>query len=91
MTFIALLQPPLLQLTVPRDSEEEFSPSFFTMGRWNYLRFMALLFLLHHIIYFALEGFSYFRLTDIAISMSVSYAASMLIAIIVETIRNPKR
>lgn len=91
MTFIALLQPPLLQLTVPRDSEEEFSPSFVTMGRWNYLRFMALLFLLHHIIYFALEGFSYFRLTDIAISMSVSYAASMLIAIIVETIRNPKR
>jgi len=91
LTLIALLQPPLLELTAPRDSEEELSPSFSTMGRWNYLRFMALLFLAHHIVYFALEGFSCFHIADIAISMGVSYAASLLIAIVVETVRNPKK
>ena len=91
LTLIALLQPPLLEFTAPRDSEEEFSPSFSTMGRWNYLRFMALLFLAHHIVYFALEGFSCFHIADIAISMGVSYAASLLIAIVVETVRNPKK
>ena len=91
LTLIALLQPPLLEFTAPRDSEEELSPSFSTMGRWNYLRFMALLFLAHHIVYFALEGFSCFHIADIAISMGVSYAASLLIAIVVETVRNPKK
>ena len=91
MTLVALLQPPLLALMAPRDSDEELRPSFSTMGRWNYLRFMALLFLVHHIVYFALEGFSYFRIIDITISMGVSYAASLLIAVVTETVRNPEK
>ena len=91
LTFIALIQPPLLEFMAPRDSEEELRPSFSTMGRWNYLQFIALLLLLHHIIYFALEGFSYFHIEDIAISMGVSYAASLLLAILVEHVRNPQK
>ena len=91
LTFIAFLQPPLLELMVPRDSEEELRPSFSAMGRWNYLQFIALLLLLHHLVWFALEGFSYFHLTDIAISMGVSYAASLLLIILVESVRNPKK
>jgi len=91
MTLIALLQPPLLELMAPRDSEEELHPSFSTMGRWNYMQFIAILLLIHHIVYFALEGFSYFLLTDIAISMGVSYVASLLMIILVEHVRNPKK
>ena len=91
LTFIAFLQPPLLRLMAPRDTEEELHPSFSAMGRWNYLRFIALLLLLHHIVYFALEGFSYFHIKDIAISMGVSYAASLLLIILVEHVRNPKK
>ena len=91
LTLIVLLQPPLLELTAPRDSEEELHPSFSTMGRWNYLRFIILLLLIHHVIYFTLEGFSYFFLTDIAISMGVSYAASLLLIILAEHVRNPKK
>jgi len=90
LTFIAFLQPPLLELMVPRDSEEELRPSFSTMGRWNYLQFIAILLLLHHLVWFALEGFSYFFLKDILISMGVSYAASLLLIILVEHVRNPK-
>ena len=91
LTFIAFLQPPLLELMVPRDSEEELRPSFSAMGRWNYLQFIALLLLLHHLVWFALEGFSYFHLTDIAISMGISYATSLLLIILVEFVRNPKK
>ena len=76
---------------IPRDSEEELHPSFSTMGRWNYLQFIALLLLLHHTIFFALEGFSYFHIKDIAISMGVSYAASLLLIILVEHVRNPQK
>ena len=91
LTFIAFIQPPLLELMAPRDSEEDLRPSFSTMGRWNYTQFIALLLLLHHIVYFALEGFSYFHLTDIAISMGVSYAASLLLILLAEHVRNPQK
>lgn len=91
LTFIALIQSPLLGLMAPRDSEEELHPSFSTMGRWNYLQFIALLLLLHHLVYFALEGFSYFHIIDIAISMGVSYAASLLLIILIEHVRNPQK
>lgn len=90
LTFIAFLQPPLLGLMAPRDSEEELHPSFSAMGRWNYLRFISLLLLLHHIVYFALECFSYFLLIDTLISMCVSYAASLLLIVLVENIRDNK-
>ena len=91
LTFIAFLQPPLLELMAPRDSEEELHPSFSTMGRWNYLRFITLLLLIHHVIYFALESFSYFFIEDVAISMGVSLVASLLLIIIVEHVRNPQK
>ena len=88
MTLVGLVQPPLLELMAPRDSDEELHPSFSAMGRWNYLQFIALLLLLHHIVYFGLEGFSYFRLEDIAISMGVSYATSLLIILLIEKVRS---
>ena len=91
LTFIALIQPPLLELMAPRDSEEELHPSFSEMGRWNYLQVIALLLILHHLVYFALEGFSYFHIEDIAISMGVSFVASLLLIILVENVRNPKK
>lgn len=91
MTLIAFIQPPLLELMVPRDSEEELHPSFSTMGRWNYLQFIVLLLFLHHLVYFALEGFSYFHIEDIAISLGVSYIASLLLIVLVEHVRNPKK
>ena len=50
-----------------------------------------LLLILHHLVYFALEGFSYFHIEDIAISMGVSFVASLLLIILVENVRNPKK
>ncbi|MBR5394578.1 MAG: rod shape-determining protein MreD [Bacteroidaceae bacterium] len=91
LTFIAFVQPPLLELMAPRDADEQLHPSFSAMGRWNYLQFILLLLLLHHVIYFALEGFSYFLLTDVAISMSVSYIASLVLILLVERVRNPQK
>ncbi len=91
LTLIAFVQPPLLELMAPRDSDEELRPSFSTMGRWNYFQFICLLLLLHHIVYYALEGFSYFHLVDIAISMGISFVASLLLVLLIENVRNPKK
>ena len=91
LTFIAFVQPSLLELMAPRDADEQLHPSFSAMGRRNYLQFIFLLLLLHHVIYFALEGFSYFLLTDVAISMCVSYIASLVLILLVERVRNPQK
>ena len=93
LTFTAFIQPPLLKYMATSSGiqEEELRPSFFTMGRWNHIQFIAVLLLIHHIIYFALEGFSYFFLTDIVISMAVSYVASLILIVLVERIRNPQK
>lgn len=91
LTFTALVQPPILAFMAPRDSDEELHPSFSTMGRWNYFQFLAVLLLLHHIVYFALEGFSYFHFTDIVVSMLVSYISSLMLIVLVEHVRNPQK
>jgi rod shape-determining protein MreD len=91
LTFIAFIQPPLLGLMAPRDFDEQLHPSFSAMGRWNYLQFILLLLFFHHVVYFALEGFSYFLLADIAISMGVSYVASLVLILLVERVRNPQK
>ncbi len=91
LTFTAFVQPHILAFMAPRDSDEELHPSFSTMGRWNYFQFLAVLLLLHHIVYFALEGFSYFHFTDIVVSMLVSYISSLMLIVLVEHVRNPQK
>ena len=91
MTLVALVQPPLLEIMSPRDSEEQLRPSFLAMGRWNYVRFLSMLLFLHHVVYFSLEGFSYFHLADVAASMGVSFVFSLLLALVVEQVRNPRK
>lgn len=91
LTLIALIQPPLLKFMAPRDAEEELHPSFSAMGRRSYRRFIILLLLPHHIIYFALESFSYFQALDVALSMAVSLVTSFLLIAVVEHVRNPQK
>lgn len=91
LTLIAFIQPPLLELMAPRDTEEAFRPSFAVMGRWKYLWFISQLLLIHHLIYFALEGFSYFYIKDIAISMGISYVASLLLILLAEHVRKDEK
>ena len=44
MTFAALLQPPLLNVMAPRDAADDLIPSMQTMGKWNYVRYMMIIF-----------------------------------------------
>ena len=90
MTFVALIQPPILRIMVPRDASEDIRPTYRSMGRWNHIHYVLLVFGLHHLIYFLLESFSFFHLQDAAISMVVSWATSVLLAFAIERIRNDK-
>ena len=90
MTFTALIQPPLLKVMAPREALEDITPNMQNMGTWNYVRYMMIIFLMHHLIYFALECFSIYHITDAALLMAASWSSSILLALLLETFRKKK-
>lgn len=90
MTFVALIQPPLLKLMAPRDAAEDIKPTIQTMGKWNFVRYTMIIFLMHHLVYFGLECFSVFQITDVVMLMLTSWVTSVLFALLLESFRRTK-
>lgn len=91
LTLAAMVQPSLLKASLPKDALEDMVPNYHTMGMWNHMRYFTVLLLIHHVFYFALESFSFFNLTDLAISAGTSFASSWLIIALMETLRGKKQ
>jgi len=87
MTFAALIQQPLLRLTVPRDAPENIEPSMQNMGTGNFVRYAMLLMLFHHLVYYGLESFSLYHMTDAVLLMLTSWVSSVLLALFLEAFR----
>ena len=60
MTFIAFLQPFLLERMAPRDSAEDMKVSIATMGLSRFSFMSAVLTLIYCLLFFSLEFFSFF-------------------------------
>ena len=90
MTFTALIQPSLLKLMAPRDAAEDITPTMQTMGKWNYVRYTMIIFLMHHVVYFGLECFSVYQIADVALLMLTSWVTSVLLALLLESFRRTK-
>lgn len=91
LTLAAMIQPILLNASLPKESLEDMVPNYRTMGTWNHLRYMTILLLVHHIAYFALESFSFFNLKELGISAGTSFASSWIIIALIETLRGKKQ
>lgn len=87
LTFVAMIQPNLLKIYAPKDTVEDMTPNYKTMGTWNHLRYMTILLLVHHILYFVLESFSFFNLRDMAIAFGISICVSWLLIAVMELLR----
>ena len=90
MTFTALIQPSILKFMTPRDAAEDIIPSMQTMGKWNYVRYMTILFFVHHLLFFFLECFSLYHVSDAALLMAASLGSSILLALLLESFRKKK-
>ncbi len=90
MTMTAMIQWPLLKVSAPKDCIEEMVPSYKTMGKWNHTRYIFLLALTHHLVYYALESFTFFHIQDTLIAFASSLALSLVILLTLETLRNGK-
>ena len=87
MTLVAFIQPPLLQLMIPKDAVEDMQPGYGTMGFWGYFRYALLLTLIFVIAYFLLQVFNFFHPLDFLISMLSSWALTFFLCLTFEALR----
>ena len=90
MTLAALVQWPLLHASAPKDCVEDMVPTYASMGRWNHIRYIIILAVVHHAMFFLLEAFSFFHLQDLLISFAASLALSVVLMLTFETLRHGK-
>ena len=61
MTFVAALQPYLLELFLPREAEENIKSSAATLGLWRFASLATIIVVIYCLVFFALEMFSFFH------------------------------
>ena len=61
LTLVGLLQPYLLNLFMPRDSQENFQPTMKTLGVTKYVWYALSLIFIHCLSFFTLEAFNLFH------------------------------
>ena len=61
MTLVALLQPYLLPLFLPRDAEEQMATSAATLCWGKFMTLATILVLIYCIVFFSLEAFTFFN------------------------------
>ena len=92
MTLVAMLRPVLILFFGPHDKDENaFTPSaaLFRWGAFTGYVFCAVL--IHEIVFFTLEAFTFFNWKELLINIGSSTALTTLIVIAIESIRNSYR
>lgn len=87
MTFVAMVYPYLLDLQIPKDEDEDIVPTFRSMGRWSHVRLIFSLLFVHLLVYFALDAFSFYHLTDTAASFACSLLLSFVVLLLLDSYR----
>lgn len=91
MTLTAFVQPLILQRMAPKDALEDMQASYATLGFWGYVRYALLLTFIFMAVYFLLMSFNFFHLRDLAISFGSSWALTLLICLLIESVRGGKK
>ncbi len=90
-TLIAMIQPVLLEMQVPRDSAENLIPSFSTLGFWNYVFFVFLLMAALHSCFYLLDAFTLADLTLTLTSILGGSVLSTFIIVCIELLTQTKK
>lgn len=90
MTLSALIQPTLLRVMAPQDCVEDAVLSYRSMGTGAYIRYVALVTVLYHLVFFSLEYFSFFNGLDLLCSMAGSWLLTLFICLAFERLRSSR-
>ena len=85
-TLLAFVRPALIRLFFIRNDGETFVPGIQSMGAGAFRGYALLGIVLHHIVVFVLEYFSFDYLVPMAISLGSSVVLTMLFVMAVERI-----
>ena len=88
LTLIALIQPYLLELLVPRDSVEDLESSAATLGIGKFSLLCTVLVVLYCLVFFALEAFSFFDWLSWLERAGASAALTLLLIYAIENFRS---
>ena len=90
MTLVALLQPYLLELFVPRDSADDLRPSFFTLGVSKYVSYTIIMVVVYCVTFFTLETFNFYNWLQWLCSIGGSAIITVILILVIENIRRRK-
>ena len=87
MTFVAALQPYLLELFLPREAEENIRSSAATLGFSKFATLSTILVLLFCLVFFSLEAFSFYDWQQWLLSVVGSALLTLILILALETLR----
>lgn len=87
LTLLGAIQPYYLELYVPRDAVEDFSPSLRNLNWGKFIAYSLTLVLLYCLVFFALEAFTFFNWEQWLIC---SGASTLLTVVLILTFENFK-
>lgn len=90
-TLIAMFQPMLLEMFMPHDAAEDFTPTFNTLGFWNYTFYVLLLMLMLNGAFYLLDAFTLNDWPLTALSIMGSSVMTTLIIIGIELFVRPRK
>lgn len=88
LTLIALIQPYLLELFVPRDSADNIEVSLSSLGFSKFFPFVGSLVLLYCLVFFGLESFSFFSVVSWLGHTLASAVLTLLLILAIESVRS---
>lgn len=87
MTLIAIIQPYLLELFLPRDSAENIQITAATLGLGKYITFCSILTVIYCLVFFVLEAFSFYDWLHWLICAVSSALLTLILIMSIETVR----
>ena len=87
LTLIAIIQPYLLELFVPRDSFDELEVSVKILGWGNFTLFSAILILIFCLAFFAVEAFTFYNWIHWLLCAGSSAVLTLILILAIESVR----
>lgn len=87
MTFIAVLQPYILEPFIPRDSDENLKPGMRTLGIGRFVYYTVFMVFLYNLVFFSLEAFNFFNWLQWLLCICGSTLLTVVLILVVENLR----
>ena len=86
-TFLAVLQPYILEPFIPRDSEENLKPGMHTLGIGRFIYYTVFMVFLYNLVFFSLEAFNFFNWLQWLLCIGGSTLLTVVLILVVENLR----